>query len=119
MGEVIGEVLTPQKSISRSSKLTALFIKSVCKPGKYHDGSGTGLYLRVERNGAKFWVQRIMVNGKRRELGLGSPPVMSLSHVRETALENKRMVRAGINPLHARREALGIPSFDKAAQGVF
>tara|TARA_B100000900_G_C19928434_1_gene452512 strand:+ start:100 stop:231 length:132 start_codon:yes stop_codon:yes gene_type:complete len=34
MGEVMGEVVTPQKSIDRSNKLTALFIKSVCKPGK-------------------------------------------------------------------------------------
>ena len=66
-----------------------------------------------------FWVQRIMVNGKRCELGLGSPPVTTLAHVRLTALDNKLMVRAGINPPHARREALGIPSFYKAAQGVF
>ena len=85
----MGEVLTPLKSGNRANKLTALFIKSVSKPGKYHDGGGTGLYLRVDQGGAKFWVQRITVNGKRRELGLGSPPVTTLAHVRETALENK------------------------------
>ena len=115
----MGEVLTPQKSIDRSNKLTALFIKSVCKPGKYHDCNGTGLYLRVERDGAKFWVQRIMVNGKRREIGLGSPPVITLANVRETALENKRMVRAGINPLQARREARVIPTFEEATYKVY
>ena len=115
----MGEVLKSKKSIGRSNKLTALFIKSVRKSGKYHDCNRTGLYLRVERDGTKFWVQRIMVNGKRRELGLGSPPVMSLSHVRETALENKRMVRAGINPLHARREERGIPTFEEATYKVY
>ena len=65
----MGEILTPSKSGNLANKLTALFIKSVGEPGKYHDGGGTGLYLRVYQGGAKFWVQRIMVNGKRRELG--------------------------------------------------
>jgi integrase len=115
----MGEVLTPLKSGNRANKLTALFIKSVSKPGKYHDGGGTGLYLRVDQGGAKFWVQRITVNGKRRELGLGSPPVTTLAHVRETALENKRMVRAGIDPLQAKREARGIPTFEEATYKVY
>ena len=61
----MGELLTPSKSGNRANKLTALSIKSVGEPGKYHDGGGTGLYLRVDQGGAKFWVQRIMVNGKR------------------------------------------------------
>ena len=60
-----------------------------------------------------------MVNGKRRELGLGSPPVITLANVRETALENKRMVRAGINPLQAKREARGIPTFEEATYKVY
>ena len=115
----MGEVLTPLKSGNRANKLTALSIKSVGEPGKYHDGGGTGLYLRVDQGGAKFWVQRIMVNGKRRELGLGSPPVSTLANVRETALENKRMVRAGIDPLQAKREARGIPTFEEATYRVY
>jgi len=41
------------------------------RPGKHHDGGGLGLCLRVEPNGARFWVQRIAIRGKRRELGLG------------------------------------------------
>ena len=98
-----------KKAGTRANKLSALFVRSVSKPGKYHDGGGIGLYLRVDRSGAKFWVQRIMVNGKRRELGLGSPPVTTLANVREAALENKRMVRAGTDPLKAKREARAVP----------
>ena len=60
-----------------------------------------------------------MVNGKRREHGLGSPPVTTLAHVRETGLENKRMVRAGIDPLQAKREVCGIPTFEEAAHKVY
>ena len=82
----MGEVLKPQKLIDRVNKLTAIFKKSVGKPGNYHDGGGTGLYLRVDQGGAKFWVQRVMVNGKRCELGLGSPPVTKLVYVRKLLL---------------------------------
>ena len=52
----MGEVLAPQKSGNRANKLTALSIKSVGDPGKYHDGGGTGLYLRVDQGGSNFWV---------------------------------------------------------------
>ena len=44
----MGEILTPSKSGNLANKLAALFIKSVGEPGKYHDGGGTGLYLRVD-----------------------------------------------------------------------
>ena len=115
----MGEILMPQKLIGRSNKLTARYVMSVSKPGKYHDGAGLGLYLRVDQGGSKFWVQRITVNGKRCELGLGSPPVITLANVRETALENKRMVRAGIDPLQAKRQARGIPTFEEAAYKVY
>ena len=48
--------------------------------GTYSDGLGTGLILRVKKRGQKnyaFWSQRVMVNGKRKDLGLGSPPIIS------------------------------------------
>ena len=65
----MGEIFTPQKLIGRLSKLTALLVKPVCKPGKYYDAGGTGQYLRVDQGGAKFWVQRRMVSGKQCKLG--------------------------------------------------
>ena len=85
MGEEMGEILISQKSANPTNKLNALFVKKVITPGKYHDGNLTGLYIRVDASGAKFWVQRIMVNGKRCELGLGSPPITTLAHAREVA----------------------------------
>ena len=115
----MGEAMPSENSKKRSNKLTYVFTKSIGEPGKYHDGGGTGLYLRVDLSGAKFWVQRITVNGKRRELGLGSPPVITLANVRETALENKRMVRAGKDPLQAKRQARGIPTFEEATYRVY
>jgi hypothetical protein len=62
----------------KSGPLTAALVRSAKDPGKYHDGKGTGLYLRVETNGSLFWVQRTTINGKLLEFGLGSPPIVSL-----------------------------------------
>ena len=115
----MGEVLVSQKSTNPTNKLSALSVKSIRTPGKYHDGNLTGLYLRVEASGAKFWVQRIMVNGKRCELGLGSPPVTTLANAREAALKNKRTVLGGGDPLKAKRMERAIPSFKEAAYKVF
>lgn len=115
----MGEVLVSQKSANPTNKLSALSVKSIRTPGKYHDGNLTGLYLRVDASGAKFWVQRIMVNGKRCELGLGSPPVTTLANAREAALKNKRTVLGGGDPLKAKRMERAIPSFKEAAYKVF
>ncbi len=98
--------------------LSAAFVRTVQKPGKYHDGGGTGLYLRVDPNGARFWVQRITIRGKRRELGMGSPPTVALAEVREQAFDNKRMVRAGGDPLAEKRRANAILTFEEAARKV-
>ena len=50
-------------------KLTALKCKSISEPGRY--GDGDGLYLVVAPSGSKSWVQRITIDGKRRDIGLG------------------------------------------------
>lgn len=96
----------PETAAKRSGKkLSATLVRTAMTPGKYHDGGGLGLYLRLEPNGARFWVQRITIGGKRRELGLGSPPLVSLADAREAAAENKRRIRAGVDPLAEKRKA--------------
>lgn len=69
--------------------LSAVFVRSVKEPGKYFVGHG--LILRVDKSGAKRWVQRIVVNGKRTEIGLGSVSLMSLAEAREVALGNRKV----------------------------
>jgi hypothetical protein len=68
--------------------LNAAFVKSVQEPGKYFDGHG--LYLRVEPNGTRFWVQRIAIRGKRTELGLGSPSLVSLKEAAQRFVSEYR-----------------------------
>lgn len=96
--------------------LTAQFVRAAKAPGKYFDGHG--LYLRVDKNGSRFWVQRITIRGKRRELGLGSPSLVSLAEAREIALVNRKLARAGGDPLAAKRQAQAILSFEEAARKV-
>ena len=94
-----------------SSKLTTIFVRNAKGPGKYHDGTGTGLFLFVKDSGSKFWVQRITVAGKRREIGLGAFPLVSLAEARELALENKRSIRQGGNPLADKQQHKASMSF--------
>ncbi len=94
-------------------KLTALGVKSA-KPGKYEDGDG--LRLVVSPTGRKKWVLRLTSAGKRREMGLGSFPVVSLTDARTKALEARRQVAEGLDPIETRKvEPAHTPTFDKAA----
>ena len=109
-GKVIG-----QSNLRSTKKLTAAKINGNLAAGKYHDGGGTGLFLRVEPNGSRRWLQRTTINGKRREIGLGSPPTVSLSAARESAYKNKRDIREGLNPLTKKKDNAPTLTFKEAA----
>ena len=66
-------------------RLTALSVKKINTPGKY--GDGYGLYLIVDSSGAKRWEQRLTVQGRRRDIGLGSVALVSLEEARKVALK--------------------------------
>ena len=96
--------------------LTAQAVKAATEPGKYFDGHG--LILMVSKTGAKSGVQRIVVRGKRTEIGLGSASLVTLAEARTQALENHRMARAGGDPLQARRASGAVMTFEEAARKV-
>lgn len=96
--------------------LTVKFVESAREPGKYFDGHG--LFLRVQPNGARQWVQRIIIRGKRCELGLGNPALVSLAQARAVALENRKLAQSGGDPRQAKREAEAVLSFEQAAREV-
>ena len=96
--------------------LSAAFVRTIKEPGKYFDGHG--LFLKVDVSGAKRWVQRINIRGKRTELGLGATSLVSLAEARETALGNRKTARQGGDPLRAKREAQAVMTFEEAARKV-
>ena len=104
-----------KEGIRRPEKaLSPRFVETVTKPGKHFDGNG--LFLRVQANGSKQWVQRIVIRGKRCELGLGSPPAISLATARKLALENRGKAMLGGDPLQDRREARAGLTFAEAKE---
>ena len=100
-----------------SNKLTALRVKKLNKAGWHADGNG--LYLVIESSGAKRWMQRLVVQGRRRDIGLGSVNIVSLDDAREAALRFRRIARAGGDPIAERRKAIGSTlTFKEAALKV-
>jgi integrase len=84
----------------RFQRLTALSISRAKTPGYIHDGSG--LYLQVAPAGSKSWIFRFSLGGKRREMGLGPYPGVSLALARQLASSAHSLVRAGKDPIAAR-----------------
>ena len=92
------------------ANLTAAKVRNA-GPGRYSDGNG--LILVVWPSGSRNWVQRITIDGKRRDIGLGGYPAVKLAEARETARANRETVRAGGVPLAVRDRA--VPTFEAAA----
>ena len=98
------------------SRLTHAVIKGLREPGLYGDG-GT-LYLQVAPRGSRSWIQRVMINGKRRDIGLGGWPVVSLAKARARAFANRQAIADGRDPLAEKRRA-SVPTFREAAVKTF
>lgn len=98
-------------------KLSARKVQTA-KPGKIGDGGG--LWLTIHPNGARYWSFRYkMPGGRPREMGMGSESDVSLAEAREAARENRRLMRAGIDPIThknaAQAEQRGMSFADVAA----
>ncbi len=100
-------------------KLTAR-AAATTKPGRY--GDGAGLYLVVSESGARKWVFRFSFAGKVTEMGLGAADLVSLAEARDKALEARRTLASGRNPIEARRAAMvavaGKPTFGAVADAL-
>ena len=97
-------------------KLTAVEVRSLSAPGRY--GDGETLFLNISPGGSKSWIQRIVINRKRRDIGLGPFPVIGLAEARRRAFNNRVAVASGRDPLAEKRRAT-TPTFRQAAQRTF
>jgi integrase len=104
--------------MARAEKKLTARAAATTKPGRYGDGGG--LYLIVSPSGARKWVYRFTRQGKPTEMGLGAGDAVSLSEARERALQARRTLAGGQNPIEARREAAkasaGKPTFGEIAE---
>ena len=84
-------------------RLVPVDLPRIKEAGMYPDGNG--LYLRVKPNGAKAWVLRYQLDGRRRDAGLGPFPDITLAKAREEADKRRRELREGVDPIEHRRAA--------------
>ena len=96
-----------------TKKMTYAEAKSLKKPGFHF--MGDTLYLRIGTGEGKSWVQRLTINGKRHDIGLGSFKLVTLAEARDRAFENRKAARIHKrDPLAEKRKAR-LPSFRDAA----
>jgi len=86
----------------QQQRLSALQVTKLKKPGLYGDGGG--LTLQITPTGVKSWLFRYMVGGKAFGMGLGPTHTVSLAEARTKALDARKLLIDGINPLSAKRQ---------------
>ena len=88
------------------NKLTSLALKKITHPGRYSDGNN--LYLKVEKTGFRSWILRLTINGKRRDMGLGSFSFINLNDARELAHKYNKLAKSGIDPIQERLKEISV-----------
>ncbi len=88
--------------VRRQQRLSALQVAKLSKPGLHGDGGG--LTLQITTTGAKSWLLRYMMAGKPFGMGLGPTHTVSLAEARQKALDARKLLIEGINPLVVRRQ---------------
>jgi integrase len=89
----------------RARELSAIEVKRLTSRGYHAVGGVAGLLLQITKNGARSWILRYRLGGKRRDMGLGPLPDVSLARAREQAREAREQIVQGIDPVAARRDA--------------
>jgi integrase len=84
----------------KAAGLTARQVQTHKAPGLFADGGG--LYLQVAATGAKTWIFRFQIAGRRRDMGLGSVGVFTLAEARQKAADARRLAAEGVDPIEHR-----------------
>lgn len=88
-----------------ASELSALAVSRLNQPGLHFVGGIPGLALQVLPKGGRTWILRMTVGGRRRDMGLGGYPGVTLAQAREAARVAREKVRAGVDPIEEGRAA--------------
>ena len=104
------------------ARLSAAKVRTISEPGQFSDGNGST--LRVEPSGSKRWYQRVTIHGKRRNIGLGGYPAVTLADARDMAAANLLAIKQGKDPLMEKHlvaeenRRAAAPTFADAARQV-
>lgn len=100
-------------------ELTALQVNRLTQPGCYAVGGVPGLCLYVQASGARSWLLRLTVGSKRREMGLGGFPAVTLADARARARQQREKADQGVDPIEDRRAARSALQVAQAAALTF
>lgn len=100
-------------------ELGALAVSRLSRPGTHAVGRVAGLALQITSSGARSWVLRVMVGGRRREIGLGAYPGVPLKDAQEKARATRDKISAGIDPVLERKEAASRLRADQVKEITF
>lgn len=88
-----------------AQELGALAVSRLSGPGTHAVGRVAGLMLQISPSGARSWILRTTIAGRRREIGLGSYPAVSLKDAHAKAQAMRDDIANGVDPLVAKAEA--------------
>lgn len=89
----------------RQTELGAIAVSNIRRRGINFVGGVTGLGLNVTNCGSRSWVLRYTVNGRRRDMGLGGYPDVTLAQAKESARTARAKLSQGIDPIDDIRAA--------------
>jgi integrase len=103
----------------KAKELGPLAVSRLTAPGFHSVGGVSGLSLQVTASGARSWILRAVIAGKRCDMGLGGYPDVTLAGARDAARAARAAIRAGRNPILEAREARSRAVADLAAALTF
>ena len=89
----------------KAKELSAIEVNRIVKPGLRAVGGVAGLHLQIKDSGARSWILRVKIGSKRRDIGLGGFPDVTLRAARDSAREARELIRQGIDPIAERKSA--------------
>jgi integrase len=82
-----------------AKEVGALAVQRLREPGLHFVGGVAGLALQITPGGAKSWILRAVMGGRRRDMGLGAYPGVTLAMARDKARSARELIREGIDPI--------------------
>ncbi len=102
-----------------AKELSALEISRLTAPGMVAVGGVAGLYLHVNRSGGRCWILRALIGNRRRDMGLGGYPTVTLAGAKERARAARQAIDQGVDPIAERQQAKSALAASQATAKTF